>query len=396
MQPADETLPDPAVARSSAAGAKLPKLYRGRPWLAAAIAALVELIVIGAVDNQAVTRTLRKPVDDPTRVLADYSRGAIDAATAFWWRFAPEDGQATHVWAAQFAAIGGLVVVTWLGTLAVARGSVTFGRVWVGVWAVVAAAAPIGIVVRNVLVTPTAPGPAQSKVGQAIYGYDGFGAVIVAGLALGVVTGLVVAAVAAASRRHVAAAAPAARGFAEHDEYFDDTFAPRYGSGYEPQPQPYQPQPWGESQWATTQLPPVPAEGAPAPWPPAPPPAPWSPGPAAGPEAATQALPPQPPSPYGWREPQAEPFPPPQAEPSSPSRAEPSSPPRAEPFPPPRPESVVDAEPQPESGPEPQPEPEAPLTPGEQTQQLPRVPIDPDEDIVDEERTQPPRDVPGR
>jgi hypothetical protein len=378
MQPADRIAQDPTTTRAPAPSAALPRLYRGRPWLAAVIAALVELVVIGGVDNQAVTRVLRKPIDDPARVVADYSRGAIDAATAFWWRFAPADGQATHVWAAQFAAIAVLVLLTWLGTLAVARGSVSFGRVWVGVWAVVAASAPIAVMVRNALVTPTAPGPAQSKIGQAIYGYDQFGSVLVAGLALGFVTGLVVAAVAVSSRRQIAAAAPVERGFAERDEYYDDSFAPRYGAPdqYEQQyAQPQQPQPWAESQWTTTQLPPVPEPVSPPPWPPTPPPAAWSPGPPGdGPVpagAATAEMPPMPPPPEATG-----PGPEPSAAPGAAPVAEPSATTELPPEPEPQPQR--EPEPQPETGAGPEPAPpsdgEEAVAPAEQTQQLPRVP----------------------
>jgi len=257
MQPGEESIFDRSTGSAPSSAPALPKFYRGRPWLAALAAVLTELVVIGGVDNQAVTKTLRKPLNDPSRVVADYSRGAIDAATTFWWRFAPANGQPTHGWAAQFAAIGVLVVLTWLGVLAVARGSVTFGRVWIGTWAVVAAIAPVAIMVRNVLVTPTAPGPAQSRIGQSVYGYNAFGPVIVAGLVLGLVAGLIAAAVAVSSRRQVAAAMPA-RGTGEQDEYYDDSFSPRYTS-----PPVYEPRPWGEPQWerpmqeagATTQLP---------------------------------------------------------------------------------------------------------------------------------------------
>lgn len=258
MQPGEESIFDRSTVSTPSSGPVLPKFYRGRPWLAALAAVLTELVVIAGVDNQAVTKTLRKPLNDPSRVVADYSRGAIDAATTFWWRFAPAGGQPTHVWAAQFAAIGVLVVLTWFGVLAVARGSVTFGRVWIGTWAVVAAVAPVAIMVRNVLVTRTAPGPAQSRIGQSVYGFGAFGPVIVAGLVLGLVAGLIAASVAVSSRRQVAAAAPA-RTTGEQDEYFDDSFSPRYAS-----PPVYEPRPWGEPQWerptqeatgATTQLP---------------------------------------------------------------------------------------------------------------------------------------------
>jgi hypothetical protein len=261
MQSSDPRGYDAAAYRSrdTTSGRKLPKLYRGRAWLGAVTAVLTELVVIAAVDNQSITHTLRKPLHDHSRVLADYSRGAIDAATTYSWRFAEADGQPTHVWAAQFAAIGVLVLLTWLGMLAIARGSVTFGRVWVGTWALVAAVAPISIMVRNVLITPTAPGPAQSKIGQAVYGFNAFGPVIVAGLVLGLAAGLLTAAVTVSAREHIAAAEPPPRKSDELEEYYDETFAGSYD-----QPGPYQARPWGESQWPTSSAPqPGPAATAP-------------------------------------------------------------------------------------------------------------------------------------
>lgn len=293
MQPADDSIFDqPTPPREG--GPALPRFYRGRPWLTAFAALLTELVVVAAVDNQGVSGRLRHPLQDQSRILADYTRGAIDAATTFWWRFAPAGGQPTHVWAAQWAAIGTLFVLTLFGTAAISRGSVTFGRVWIGTWAVVAAVTPVAVMVRNAVVTPTAPGPAQSRVGQAIYGFGAFGPVLVCGFVLGLVVGLIAAVVAVGGRRQIGAA-PLAAGTGERDEYFDDRFAPQY-----PAPAPYEPRPWGESQWqsaATTQLPAMPTEPAmpamptvpPAPpetqapyWPPAPPPpvaTGWPPGP---------------------------------------------------------------------------------------------------------------------
>jgi hypothetical protein len=229
MEPADQSTPSssPAVADSA------PVVRRGRPGRIVIAAVLAELVVIAAVGNQGVVHALRKNLD--TRNYADYARGGIEAATTFSWRFAPESGQATHVWAAQFAAIGALVVLTALAVLAVARGVVTFGRVFVAVWAVVAAVTPVAVMVRQFVIVPSAPGPLQSRVGQSVYGYLDFGAVIVAGLGLGLIVGLFTGLLAMITRTKPRVDDD------EDGEYLDGNFAPRGTQ----QTAAYEPPPWG-------------------------------------------------------------------------------------------------------------------------------------------------------
>jgi hypothetical protein len=225
MEPADQ----PTTSSPSGPANDQLRTYRVRPWLVAITALLTELVVIAAVDNQGVAGALRNYLDDPAHRFADYSRGALDAALTFSWRFAPDHGQATHEWAAQLAGIGTLLLLTLLAVAVVARGVGGFGRVLVSVWAVVAILTPVAIMVRNVIVVPSTPGPLQSRVGQSVYGYQDFGPVLVAGLALGLVTALVAAIVALLSRRPVGG--PAGRAELrdeEAGEYFDTAFAPRY------------------------------------------------------------------------------------------------------------------------------------------------------------------------
>jgi hypothetical protein len=234
-----ESVPQPAPQTTD----DLPATHRVRPWLTAWVAVLTELVVFAALDNQLVVRSLRNHVSGK---VADYIRGAVDAATMFGWRFAPANGQSTHVWAAQFAGIGTLVVLTLLGTAIVSRGAGGFWRVLVSVWALVTALAPIAIMVRNVVVVPSAPGPLQSRVGQAAYGYGSFGAAVVAGVVLGLLTGVVAALVARFARRRLEVAGQpeyteqdyAARGYADREyanrqyidrEYHQDAqLPPRY------------------------------------------------------------------------------------------------------------------------------------------------------------------------
>lgn len=230
MEPTDRTSQSPSGPLDTA------PVPRGRPSRILIAAIVSELVVIAAVCNQGIVHALTKSLS--THSYADYSRGGIEAATTFGWRFAPQNGEPTHVWAAQFAAIGTLVVLTILGVLAVGRGVVTFGRVFVGTWAVVAAVTPVAIMVRELVVVPSAPGPLQSRVGQSVYGYPDFGPVIVAGLALGLVVGLVTGLIAVATRTKPRPVAE--YGTDEDGEYLDS------GYGYRPQQSStYQPPPWG-------------------------------------------------------------------------------------------------------------------------------------------------------
>lgn len=224
MEPADR----PTTSSPSELAQDQPRSYRVRPWLVAISALLAEVVVIAAVDNQGVAGALRNYLDDPAHRFADYSRGALDAALTFSWRFAPDHGQATHVWAAQLAGIGTLLLLTLLAVAVVARGVGGFGRVLVSVWAVVAILTPVAIMVRNLIVVPSTPGPLQSRVGQSVYGYPDYGSVLVAGLALGLVTGLVAAIVALLSRRPIGGPVGTGARDEEADEYFDTAFTPRY------------------------------------------------------------------------------------------------------------------------------------------------------------------------
>ncbi|MEO8889654.1 MAG: hypothetical protein ABI301_02595, partial [Jatrophihabitantaceae bacterium] len=221
--------------------AAVPPVRRGRPSRIVIAAVLTELVVIAAVCNQGVVHALRKNLDRSPDTYADYARGGIDAATTFSWRFVAQSGQPTHVWAAQFAAIGALVVLTAIGVLAVARGVVSFGRVFAAVWAVVAAVTPIAIMVRNLVNTPSTPGPEQSRVGQSVYGYPDFGAVIVAGIGLGLIVALFTAVVAVATRTKPRLAGPDE----EDGEYLDSQFGARPAQ----RPGSNEPPPWGVEQY---------------------------------------------------------------------------------------------------------------------------------------------------
>ncbi|TAM85233.1 MAG: hypothetical protein EPN43_11880, partial [Jatrophihabitans sp.] len=185
---------------------------------------LCELAVVAGVGNQLVTNAMTRYVSAPQRNFADYSRGAIDAMLTFHWRLAPRPAQAVHDWAAQFVLIAVLFVLTALGVWVTCRGPVTYWRVTVTVWAVVAACVPLAIMARNLLVIRSAPGPLQSRVGQSVYYYPLFGTALVAGLALGLVTGLITAAVARLTRRAVPVRGVGPAPYDPQDHYLEDRF----------------------------------------------------------------------------------------------------------------------------------------------------------------------------
>ena len=179
------------------------KLYAARTWTIVLTAVLTPLVLIAAIGNQAVSKRFADYLSDHATTAPDYTVGAFKSLLTFRWRFAPASGQSTHAWASSFAGIGTLLVLTWLLVWIVARGSVTFPRIWVTVAAIVAAVTPIAVMVRNVVIVPQRPGPLQSRLGQSVYGYADFGPVVVAGVALGLIAGLFAALVAVITRRPV-------------------------------------------------------------------------------------------------------------------------------------------------------------------------------------------------
>ena len=201
-----------------------PRPLVARTGLAVLTAFLTELVVVAGAGNQAVTNALHRYLASPGRQFADYSRGAVDTLTTFQWRFAPRPLQPVHQWAAQFLLLGVVFALTALAVWASCRGTVTFLRVFVTVWAVVAAVTPLGIMARNLLVIPTAPGPLESRVGQSIYYYPLFGTALVAGLALGLVTGLVTALVVRLTRRPLRVRRAGPPPYDPQDHYLEERF----------------------------------------------------------------------------------------------------------------------------------------------------------------------------
>jgi hypothetical protein len=144
-----------------------------------------------------------------------------------------------HVVLSEYLLLATLFVLTAVCVFALARGAVTFGRVFVGTWLAVVVATEVAAVVQLLVVNVH---PREiSKVDYALYfGPSGFH--FVAGLVLGLVAGLLAGLVAVATRRPVAAAAPPER------------FDPQSG-GLAPAPAPWSEQARPEDSFATAQFP---------------------------------------------------------------------------------------------------------------------------------------------
>lgn len=172
---------------------------RVRPGRVVPAVVLTEAVLVAGLCNQLVTRSLGDYASRHGDASPDYTLGTIRALATFAWSFAPIHHEARHVWAAQLAAIGALLVLTALLVTAVIRATARFWQVLVAVWGVVAAATPLAVVVRGLVAGPVRPQPNTSRLGQALF-EDTSGPVVVAGLVLGLVLGLVAAVTAMLSR----------------------------------------------------------------------------------------------------------------------------------------------------------------------------------------------------
>jgi hypothetical protein len=241
---------------------------QARTGLIALTAFLVELVVIAAVGNQGFS-------DDINRFYfrhpGAFAGQVARASQTYAWRVSSERGAPHHFVLSQYAVLATLFVVTAAVTVAVVRGDVRFGRVFLGVWSTVIAATQIAAVVGVLVANPH--DPRSSVFSDAVFlgpsGYTFF-----AGLSLGLLTGLIAALVAMASRRPVptapvapsdppsggVVAAPSA--YPERDRE-QDNFATTSYPAYAPPPAPRLP-PWAGSPQAAEPSAPTVEERKPA------------------------------------------------------------------------------------------------------------------------------------
>jgi hypothetical protein len=214
---------------------------QGRPGVIVLIAFVVELVAIGALANEVVTKHLVTFVADHHDRFVGHLVGAF---LTYQWRVTAQPGDRANEPLAHTCLDLVVFALTALLVLAVCRGPVTFARAFFGTWMAVVASTLVGQVVFDLISPPPYP-PGFSHLSGAVFtGPNGFG--FIAGLMLGLLTAIFAAIFAVATRRTVrpAAAYPETR----RDEYgepdwSDQTVAyPRqdYPQEYrQPYPEPY-------------------------------------------------------------------------------------------------------------------------------------------------------------
>ena len=166
---------------------------RGRPGLVALTVALVELAVIAAAGNQAVTKhAVRYAADHP-----GFLGHVVASSLQFAWRVTPQAG-AQRRYTGELVTIGVLVVLSALLAAVVVRGAVTFWRAFFGIWTAAVAAS---CVARAAGAFGTAPAPSGTDAATNAV-FDAVTAeTVFAGAVLGLLAGLIAAFVARATRR---------------------------------------------------------------------------------------------------------------------------------------------------------------------------------------------------
>lgn len=230
-----------------------PLLRRSRAWLVVLIAFVVELVIIAGIGNPAVSDRIAESIGPDSGLGSNAARAAL----VYRWRVTAASGDTYHVWLAELALVGTVLVLTALLVWAAARGPAGFGRAFVGTWTAVVVATLVGMVVRGVVIDPGGYTPYPGgRLNAALFGpLAPNGITCVAGLALGLVVALAAGLTAASARRTVGVVvpAPAPDAYApgepypsEHtqelprvdvplrDEPGDTAALPRAGAAYDP------------------------------------------------------------------------------------------------------------------------------------------------------------------
>jgi hypothetical protein len=191
-----------AYAGQAGAQPQGPVVKRGRPGLIVLVSVLTEIVLIAGLANQWVTDyVVRHTTANSDRFVIRL----LFAGFTYQWRFSPRGGNdPLRLLPAQLALIGVVLVATGLLVLAIARGTVSFGRVFFGTWMSVIVATQLGAIVRGYVVERrffAAPGDRSTF---AFFGSLGpSGSTFLAGAGLGLLVGLVTALVAVLSRRPI-------------------------------------------------------------------------------------------------------------------------------------------------------------------------------------------------
>jgi hypothetical protein len=173
---------------------------KARPWLTAIVSFVILLILIAALGNQWVTDSIARHANAGT--FGDHMAHSVDQ---YAWRFsAPSGGDLGHVWVANLANIGAVLILTLLLVPVVCRGKGGFWQAFFGAWFTVVVATLLGDYARAAVVDMSKlPGYAgQGKPDQILFSSISPGAATAfVALAFGLVVGLAAAITAVTTRR---------------------------------------------------------------------------------------------------------------------------------------------------------------------------------------------------
>ena len=251
---------------------------RARPGVVALAAVLVEIVIIAAVCNQGLSDNVASFSSDHEN---DFIGQVARSTRVYDWRLSSQAGAAGHLLVSQYAMLATLFVLTAVFAAVLARGAVTFGRVFLGIWLGVIVATNLAVIVQALVLKVDRHG--VDRFTYAVFGgpssYHFF-----AGIWLGLFTALVAALVAVANSRR-----PAPR--TAEDDVFDDYATREYPRYVPPAARPASPSgslppapapPWASAPPAQSSgPPPAQSSGSPAAHSSAPPPRPSAPAPPA-------------------------------------------------------------------------------------------------------------------
>jgi hypothetical protein len=188
-----QPLPEPSEERPIR-----PEPVSTRPGLVVLWALLAELVVIAAIGNQWVTRRLVQAyINERSTFVSDVKASLI----TYNWRFGPQDGDANHVWLSQVLLIATTLVLTAAFVSVIVRGPSSFGRILLSCWLSVWIATIVGGYARGLTLRTTG-----SRLQQGLFSNNvGPNTIVVfSGLLLGLLVGLVAAAMAVLQQNRAA------------------------------------------------------------------------------------------------------------------------------------------------------------------------------------------------
>jgi hypothetical protein len=175
-----------------------PEALPTRVGLVVLAAVLTQIVVIAAIGNQWVTpKLVQAYINERSTLVSDFKASLI----TYNWRFNPQAGDVGHVWLSQVLLIGVTLALTALFVAVIVRGPSSYGRIFLTCWISVWVATIFGGYARGLTLKTS-----QARLQQGLFS-DDFGPntiVVFSGLLLGLLVGLVAAAVTVSQQKRSA------------------------------------------------------------------------------------------------------------------------------------------------------------------------------------------------